>query len=314
MVVPVTSLLLDQPASDSFVSSGVPQLDSMLGGKGYYVGSTVLATGSAGTGKTSLAAAFVHRACKNGGRALYFAFEESRQQILRGMKSIDIDLQKAVDRGLLRFHCARPTLFGLETHLAVMYNAIREFNPRVVVVDPVSDLATIGSRREVHAMLTRLIDFLKGRGTTTVLTGLNHLEEGGESTTAGISSLIDTWIEMRSLETSGERTRTLFIRKARGMAHSNQVREYIITSNGLRLVDVCLGPQGILTGSAREAYELHLRTADARSKQRLESVGKQLQAREEVARAKIAALKAELETDMHAIRASFASETAAKKH
>lgn len=305
VVVPVTSLTLDQPASGAFVSSGVPQLDSMLGGKGYYAGSTVMVTGSAGTGKTSLAAAFVQRACRRGNRALYFAFEESQQQIMRGMKSINIDLKKSVDGNLLRFQCARPTLFGLETHLAAMYNAVMEFSPKVVVIDPVTDLATIGSKREVHGMLTRLIDFLKSRGITAVLTGLNHANEGEESTAVGISSLIDTWIEMRSIEFSGERNRTLFIRKSRGMAHSNQVREYLITSDGLRLIDVCLGPEGIITGSARAAYELKLRTSSARSKQQAEAIRRQLRSREAVARAKIAALQAELEAEIYAIRASF---------
>ncbi len=311
VVVPVTSLLLDQPAPATFISSGIPQLDDMLGGKGYYTGSTVLITGSAGTGKTSLAAAFVQHACRRGRRALYFAFEESRQQIMRGMTSIGIDLTKPLTAGTLRFHCARPTLFGLETHLAAMYKAILEFGPTVVVVDPVTDLASIGSKREVHAMLTRLIDFLKGRGITTVLTGLNHSGDVEESSAVGISSLIDTWIEMRSLESAGERNRTLFICKSRGMPHSNQVREYLITSNGIQLVDVCLGPDGIITGSARTAQERKLHGAAARAEKQSDAVREQLRTREELARARIAVLQAELQVEMNTIRASFTTESQA---
>jgi circadian clock protein KaiC len=309
VVVPVTSLLLNQLAPSTFVSTGVPQLDAMLGGRGYFSGSTVLVSGGAGTGKTSLGASFIERACRRGARAVYFAFEESMHQIIRSMNSIQLDLKKHVDRGLLRFHCDRPTLHGLETHLASMYNAVTEFDPKVVVIDPVTDLAAIGTKREVHAMLTRLIDFLKGRGLTAVMTGLNHDGEAVESTAVGISSLIDTWIELRGMEFGAERNRTLFIRKSRGMAHSNQVREFLITSQGLRLIDVCLGPEGVLTGSARVAHEMNQRAITAIRKRQFEAMRRQLQSRESVTKARIAALNAELEAEAYAIQASFKQES-----
>lgn len=307
IVMPVTSLLLNQTALSAFTSSGVSQLDKMLG-KGYYSGSTILVSGGAGTGKTSLAASFVDRACRHGSRALYFAFEESMHQIIRGMGSIRIDLKRWVDSGKLRFHCARPTLCGLEMHLAAMYSAVKAFNPRVAVIDPITDLSAIGTRREVHTMLTRLIDFLKGEGITVVLTGLHHENEGVESAAVGISSLVDTWIELRGLEFGAERNRALFVRKSRGMAHSNQVREFLITSKGIQLVDVCLSPEGVLTGSARVAHEMKVRGAASAKTRQMEAVKKQLQSRKAVVAARIAALQAELEAEIFSIESSLALE------
>ena len=308
-VVPVTSLELNRAAPTTFVSSGVPQLDSMLGGKGYYTGSTVLVSGGAGTGKTSLAAAFIDRACRGGTRAIYFSFEESMQQIVRDMNSINFDLKKWVDRGLLRFYCSRPAVRGLELHMAAIHAAVMEFDPKVVVIDPITDLSSTGAGRDVHTMLTRLMDFLKGHGLTTLLTGLGLENEATESAAGGISSLIDTWIELRDMEFGDERNRAVFVCKSRGMAHSDQVREFIISSKGIRLVDVCVGPEGVLTGSARVAHQTRLRRASTARQRQAEALRKQLQSRKEVARARIAALNAELAAEVYGMESTFATES-----
>lgn len=306
VVVPLTSLELRQPALETFISSGVPQLDEMLGGSGYYCGSTVLVSGHAGTGKTSLAATFVHHACSKGNRALYFAYEESAEQIERGMRSIGLDIEKFVRSGRLRFHCIRPHYCGLETHLAKLHAAVHDFDPHVVVLDPATDLAVIGTESEVRSTLTRIIDFCKSSGHTTLLTALHHDTRTDGGSSAGISSLIDTWIELRDVEQVGERNRAVYVRKSRGMAHSNQVREFLITSEGIRLVDVCIGPDGVLTGSARASYEGRLRSEQGVAKRRLESLNKELLSREEILSSRIAAMKAEYECERSRMETEFA--------
>jgi circadian clock protein KaiC len=251
-VLPITSLGLRHTAPTDRVSSGIDALDGMLGGRGYYRGSSVLVSGAAGTGKTSIGAAFVQAACRRGDRALCFVFEESLDQVMRNMRSVGIDLAPSVRRGLLRFHAARPTLRGLEMHLSVMHREIQRFNPAVVVVDPVTNLITTATTTEVSRMLTRLVDFLKAREITAMFTSLLHGALADE-TDVGISSLMDTWLMLRNFEANGERTRGLYVLKSRGVAHSNQVREFVLSDRGLQLVDVYVGPQGVLTGSAREA-------------------------------------------------------------
>src|SRR5215210_4585147 len=251
-VLPVTSLGLTHEASTERVPTGVPGLDEMLSGQGYYRGSSVLVSGKAGTGKTSLGAHFVNAACARGERCAYFAFEESRSQVVRNMRSIGIDLQPWVDQGLLLFHASRPTLHGLERHLVTMYKVIRDFRPHVVVIDPITNFLSVGGEEEVKSMLMRLIDFLKQNEITAVFTSLTHLEQM-EQTEVGVSSLMDTWLLVRQNEVSGERNRTLYVLKARGMAHSNQLREVLVTDEGIRLVDAYLGSEGALTGSARLA-------------------------------------------------------------
>lgn len=306
MVVPVTSLRLDQQASEERVSSGVKELDEMLGGGGYYAGSTVMVSGGAGTGKTSLAASFLGEACERGERGMYFAFEESEQQIGRGMRSIGLNLGKWSKRGLLSFHCVRPYHQGLEMHLATIYRAVVEFDPQVVVVDPVTDLGAIGMEGEVRAMLTRLIDFLKSRRCTAVLTSLIEGERLGVPVASGISSLIDTWLELRDVESGAERNRAIYVRKSRGMAHSNQVREFLITSKGIRLVDVCVGPEGVLTGSARVSWEMQQRNQEVVRQRRIEALKKEMACRREITAARVAALEARLEGDRSRIETEFA--------
>ena len=255
-VLPITSLELSYKVSSDKISSGIPTLDEMLGeGKGFFKGSSVLVSGTAGTGKTSVAASFANAVCSRKERVLFFAFEESTQQIIRNMRSIGMDLQKHIDKKLLRFHSARPTLYGLEMHLVDIHKKIEDFKPDAIVIDPVTNLVAIGSISEVKSMLIRLIDFMANNQISVLFTALssNGLTDQYDE---GVSSLVDAWITVRDLEANGERNRGLYIMKARGMKHSNQVREFIITDNGIQLVDVYLGPDGVLIGSAREAQQL----------------------------------------------------------
>jgi circadian clock protein KaiC len=246
-VLPITSVGLDHQASAERVSTGVRELDEMLGGKGYYKGSSILLTGTAGSGKSSLAAAFVDAACRRGERCLYFAFEEATQQILRNMRSIGIDLATHVKKGLLQFHIARPTLYGLEMHLVTMYDLIREHKPQVVVLDPITDFFAIGSTAEVKAAITRIIDFLKTNQITALFTSYTE-EDGPNESVVGVSSLIDTWISLRNLESNGERHRGLFVLKSRGMPHSNQIRSFQLTDHGIQIGAIDLS--GRRTGSS----------------------------------------------------------------
>ena len=231
-VLPITSMALRHKVSNEVISSGVPDLDAMLGVGGYFRGSTVLMSGTAGMGKTSFAAALARSACERGERVLYFAFEESAEQIVRNMRSVGIDLRPHLDSGLLQIVAQRPFLYGLEMHLVSMHKEIDRFRPSVVIVDPISNLISAGNPREVNAMLTLLIDFLKTEGITGFLTVLT--ENGGkiEATEVGISSLIDTWMLVRDIELSGERNRGLYVLKARGMNHSNQIREFLLSAKG----------------------------------------------------------------------------------
>lgn len=255
-VLPVTSLRLEAKVSSNRISTGVPSLDEMLDGKGFFKGSSILVSGTAGTGKTSIAASFANEACSKNERCIYFAFEESPEQILRNMKSLGMDLKKHVDKGLLKFHASRPTMYGLEMHLVVIYKMIKQFKPTTIVLDPISNLITVGNVGEVKSILTRLIDFLQTQGITVMFTALSLNNIVSEQTDEGVSSLVDAWILIRDIELNGERNRGLYIMKSRGMKHSNQVREFTITDKGLKLVDVYLGPDGVLTGSAREAHRL----------------------------------------------------------
>ncbi len=234
-VLPITSLGLDHKVSRERISSGVKELDDMLDGKGFYRGSSILISGAAGTGKSSLAAAFVDAACRRGERCLYFAFEESTTQILRNMSSIGIDLAPHIKKRLLQFHVARPTLYGLEMHLVTMYDLIKEHKPDVVVLDPITDFFAVGSKAEVKAAITRIIDFLKANQTTGLFTSYASEEDAPDQSVVGVSSLIDAWLSLRNLESNGERHRGLFILKSRGMAHSNQIRSFQLTDHGIKI-------------------------------------------------------------------------------
>jgi circadian clock protein KaiC len=254
-VMPVTSVSLDKKVSSERISTGIPSLDEMFGNKGFFKGTSILVSGTAGTGKTSIAAYFTNACCKRGERCLYFSFEESPQQIIRNMKSIGLDLEKHIRKGTLRFHSSRPAMYGLEMHLASIYKMVNDFKPSTVILDPIGNLATIGSYSEVSAMLMRLSDFLQNEGITVMLTALT--KSISEQIDEGVSSLVDTWLLVRDIELNGERNRGLYVMKSRGMKHSNQVREFIISDKGLELIDIYIGPSGVLVGSAREAQKLH---------------------------------------------------------
>ena len=273
-IVPVTSLELEHIVTTERISTGIPKLDSMLGGKGYYRGTTILITGTAGTGKTTLTASFAEAACKRGEKILYFSFEESPNQIIRNMRSVGIDLEPWVKEGYLKFSATRPSYYGLEKHLAYILKLVFTFKPTAVIFDPMSDLVNIGSAMEVRLMLARLIDSLKMNGITALLTSLTatFLQDQGDRDVV-ISSLIDTWILLREIESNGERNRGIHILKSRGMHHSNQIRELILTSQGVDLIDVYVGPEGVLTGSSRLQQESHdraemaLRQAEIQARQ-----------------------------------------------
>ena len=306
-VLPVTSLDLDYEVSTERISTGIASLDGMLDGGGYFRGSSVMVSGSAGTGKTSLAALFAAASCKRRERTLYFAMEESGSQIQRNMASIGIDLAEVRRKKLLDLRAARPTVYGLEMHLVAMHNAIEELQPRAVVIDPISSLSATGTQREVKSMLVRLFDYLKNKQITCLVTSLTAAQ-AGEETELGMSSLIDTWLQVRDLELAGERTRGLFLIKSRGMGHSNQVREFVINSHGIDLIPVEIGPSGVLTGSAREHRENARRTeAMARAHERERKL-RQLERRRIAVEAQIAAMRAELEAEASELEAIASEE------
>lgn len=295
-VLPITSMGLQHEVSNERVPTGVPRLDAMLGGKGYYRGSTVLISGTAGSGKTSLAAHFIDAACERGERCLYFAYEESPHQITRNMRSIGIDLERWVKKGLLRFHATRSTRHGLEMHLVTAYKLIREFKPESVVLDPIGNLTLAGSELDTTSMLTRLMDFLKTHKITAVWTNLTYGEEQ-EKTDVGISSLVDTWLLLRDIELGGERNRALYVLKSRGMAHSNQIREFLLTDHGIELSDIYLGPEGVLTGSARQSQEAK-ESAEALARgQKIAARRRELERKRHALEARITAMRKEFEAD-----------------
>ena len=295
-VLPVTSLRLDKLVTTKTMSTGIPSLDSMFQKGGFYRGSSILTSGTAGTGKTSIAVSFANAACERGEKCLYFAFEESPQQIIRNMNSIGIDLKKHVDSGLLNFFASRPTLYGLEMHLVSIHKAIQKFEPTTVVLDPITNLITVGSFSDVKAMLVRLIDFLQTKQITVMFTALTLNTVINDQTDDGVSSLVDSWLYISDIELNGERNRGLYIMKSRGMSHSNQVREFQITDQGLNLVDVYLGPDGILTGSAREAQMLLEETGHVLHSNAVGRKDRELLRKKKVLEAKIDSLKTEFES------------------
>jgi circadian clock protein KaiC len=294
-VLPVTSLGLKHEVSSERISTGIARLDTMFGGQGYYRGSSILVSGTAGSGKTSLGAHFVDAACHRGETCLYFAFEESESQLVRNMRSIGIDLAPWIKQDLLHFHAARPTLSGLEMHLTTMHKWINEVNPSAVVIDPISNFLTSGTTTEVKAMLIRLIDFLKGKQITTMFTNLTSAGGPLEQTDIGVSSLMDTWLLLRDLELGGERNRSLYILKSRGMSHSNQLREFLLTNQGVDLLDVYLGSDGVLTGSARLAQEAREKADILARQQEIERKQRELERKKRLLDVQIAELHAEFD-------------------
>jgi circadian clock protein KaiC len=300
-VLPITSLGLSHKAPTEHVSTGIARMDNMLDGKGLYRGSSILVSGTAGTGKSTIGAHFVNGACRRGERALFFAFEESQDQIIRNMRSIGIDLEKYVKKGLLKFHNARPSTWGLEVHLAMIHKTISEFSPSVVVIDPITNFLAVGDRTETKAMLTRLIDFLKSREITAMFTSLTSGGHDLEDSEVDVSSLMDTWLLVKNIETNGERNRGLYILKARGIAHSNQVREFLLTDNGIQLVDAYVGSEGVLMGSARSSQIARENAVDADRKFAMERKQRELRRKQELYEAQLMALKGQYETERDAI-------------
>ena len=292
-VLPVTSLTLSHEASTDRISSGISALNKMLGGEGFFRGSSILVSGTAGTGKTSIAGSFASETCENGERCIYFAFEESPKQIIRNMRSIGIDLQQHIDSNLLKFHASRPTVNGLEMHLLSINKLVTQFKPTTVVVDPITNLINVGSVSEVKSVLIRLIDFLQAQNVTVLFTALSLNDNISEQTDESISSLVDAWLLVRDIEFNGERNRGLYVMKSRGMKHSNQVREFVISDAGLDLVDVFLGPEGVLTGSAREAQQLLEQTGVALRDHAVTRKDREIERKRMVLESKISSLKEE---------------------
>jgi circadian clock protein KaiC len=299
-VQPITSLGLQHHVSSERVSTGVDRLDAMLGGQGPYRGSSVLVSGTAGTGKSTLAAQFCDAACARGERTVYFAFEESQDQIIRNMSSVGISLAPWVKQGLLQFRCVRPSLLGPEAHLAAMQSLVDEFVPKVVVIDPISDLMGVRSARDVTTMVTREVDFLKVKGVTALFTSAGP-EGELDPRSHLIASLIDTWLNLRMMEGNGEHNRVLSVLKSRGMANSNQLREFLITNRGIELADVYVGPQGVLTGSARSAQEAKERTDGVARQQDLEQRRANLERQRQSVEAQVAVLWREFESEEEAV-------------
>jgi circadian clock protein KaiC len=292
-VLPLSSIRLDHKVSKDRISSGVKDLDVMLEGRGFFKGASILVSGTSGSGKSTLAAHFANETCRSGKRALYIAFEESSAQVTRNMRSVGINLSQYIQKGLLQFQAWRPTQHGLEMHLLRIHDLVDEFKPQVVIVDPITNLIS-ANLNEVHAMLMRLLDFLKDRQITAMFTTLTANRGAEEQTEVGISSLTDTWILLRDIELNGERNRCLYVLKSRGMAHSNQIREFVLSRAGVRLLPAYIGSGTVYTGSARLAQEARERAEVLREQQQLEEKRKEFSVRSNVLESQIAALRSEL--------------------
>jgi circadian clock protein KaiC len=296
-ILPVTSLGLNHTVSNERISSGIPALDKMLEGKGFYRGSTVLISGTAGVGKTSIAAHFAQAACKRGERVLYFCFEESPNQLMRNMLSIGINLEQWVQKGLLQFQATRPTFYGLEMHLAVTHKAVKDFKPKVVILDPINTFVVGDKEIEVKTMLMRIVDFLKMNQITALFTSLTASGSALEHTDTSISSIIDTWLLLRDIELNGERNRGMYVLKSRGMANSNQIREFVLTNHGVELREVYLGTSGVLTGSARIAQEAIENAEVLTRKQDIERKKREIERKRKTLEAKIISLYADFDSE-----------------
>jgi circadian clock protein KaiC len=307
-VLPVTSLQLNHAASTKRLSSGIAALDEMLGGHGYFCGSSILVTGTPGTGKTSIGSAFLDAACRRGERALLFVYEESAAQVIRNMRSIGLNLEPWIKKGVLKIYAARPTLQGLEQHLVQMHDHVNAFQPAVVVVDPLNNLTLENREAEVKPTLMRLIDFLKQREITGLFTSLTESGASPESSQIGISSLMDTWLLLRNIEYNGERNRTLSVLKARGMNHSNQIREFILSNDGIDLVEAYVGNEQVLTGTARVIQEAQERAATSLRKQEHERRRQQLARKRKAIEAQITSLQAELKDEADEINFAMVQE------
>ncbi|HUG13296.1 MAG TPA: circadian clock protein KaiC [Opitutaceae bacterium] len=296
-VLPITSLGLNHRVSKGRISTGIPRMDAMLGGKGFFRGSSILLTGTPGTGKTSIASHFAEAAAQRGERVLFFSFEESPNQMIRNMRSIGLRLEPLVSRGLLKFHAARPTLCGLEMHLATMFREIALLKPAVVVVDPITSLLSAGTDAETKGMVTRLVDFLKGTQITSFFTSLTHGGHALQQSEIAMSSLMDSWLLLQDIEGNGERNRVLYVLKARGMAHSNQVREFLISNRGIDLVDAYIGPDGVLTGASRVAQTAREDAEALTGRQEAGRRQRELQRKRTMLEQRIAGLRTDFESE-----------------
>jgi circadian clock protein KaiC len=294
-VLPITSAGLGHAISDEAVPTGVKDLDAMLGIGGYFKGSSVLISGLAGTGKSTLGAAFAETACKRGERCLFFAFEESPDQVVRNMRSVGIELRPHLKSGLLKFEAARPSLYGFEMHLARIHRDIEQFKPSAIIVDPIS--AFRGPSTEIHATLVRLADICKTRGITAIFTSLSAVDEQMSESERSVSSLMDTWISLRDIEADGERNRILYLLKSRGMSHSKQIREYELTDDGIHMTEPYLGPEGVLTGAARMAQEAREREAEHDRLEFTEQRKRQISRRRDALERQIAEMRAALDAE-----------------
>jgi len=301
-VLPITSLGLNHKVSNERISTGIPRLDTMLGGRGFFRGSSILLTGTPGTGKTITAACFADAAARRGERVLFFSFEESPNQIIRNMLSIGLRLEPLVKSGLLRFHSARPTLYGLEMHLATMFKEIAAFRPQVVIMDPITSLMVAGTDHETKGMVTRLIDYLKDGQVTSLFTSLTHGGHALQQSEIAMSSLMDSWLLLQDFEGNGERNRVLYVIKARGMAHSNQVREFLISNRGIDLVDAYIGPSGVLTGASRVAQTAREKAEVLAGRQEAARRKRELERKRATLEQQIAGLRSDYETEALELR------------
>jgi circadian clock protein KaiC len=301
-VLPITSLGLNHKISRERIATGIPRLDAMLGGRGFFRGSSILLTGTPGTGKTIVAANFAQAAARRGERVLFFSFEESPNQIIRNMHSIGLRLAPLVKRDLLRFHSARPSLYGLEMHLATMFKEILSFKPHVVIVDPITSLMDAGTPSESKGMVTRLIDYLKGGQATSLFTSLTQGGHALQQSEMAMSSLMDSWLLLQDFEGNGERNRVLYVLKARGMAHSNQIREFLISDRGIDLVDAYIGPSGVLTGSARAAQNSLEKAAILATQQEAARRKRELERKREAIERQISGLRSDYESETMELR------------
>lgn len=301
-VIPITSLALNHKASGGRIATGIPRLDAMLGGRGFFRGSSILLTGTSGTGKTIIASNFAQAAAKRGERVLFFSFEESPNQIIRNMHSIGLRMEPLVKKDVLRFHSARPSLYGLEMHLATMFREIESFRPHVVVIDPITSLMDSGTESECKGMVTRLIDYLKAGQITSLFTSLTQGGTALAQSESAMSSLMDAWILLQDFEGNGERNRVLYVLKARGMAHSNQIREFLISDRGIDVVDAYIGTSGVLTGSARAAQGALEKAAVLASQQEAAQLKREVERKHKALESKIAAMRSDYETEAIELR------------
>ncbi len=308
-VIPANLVKLDYAVSDERVPTGIPSLDAMLGGKGYLKGTSILVSGMVGTGKSSLAASLVDAACARGDKCLYLAFEEAPAQIVRNMKSIGIDLGRWEKKGLLSFSASRPSEQGLEKHLVSMERTADDLKPVLVVVDALTDFLTLGSDLEVRQMVLRLIDFFKTKGISAMFTSMSGKADA-EETGVGLSSAFDTWIHLTNVQGNNERTRTLVVIKSRGMAHSNQVREFLISDKGVDLTDIYSTPAGSFMGTARLGQMAVDRAEEIARAEGIDARERQLEEKRRALEAQIAAMRAEFEAEAKEIEISIRHERA----